>query len=288
MPDVLWSIFQQNRHLLHDLPALGAAVIQQWVKVKFGASVLIMVIPHTFGARLNFNSHLHILVSAGGLKDFRDGWTDRFYFDRKKLMHMWRFAVFTFLREAVRTGVLTSHLHPGNLRAVLAREYRWWSTHVDYFQSKEHFLRYAGRYARRLPIAQHRFEEITETTVRFSVKDKRLRMRVSAEYSPADFVALLAEHVPDRYRHAIRYFGLLSPRSKGRTATAIFLLLGQQRRPRPRRLGWAYSVRRDFGVDPLIDSSGQQMRWVGRVRPQGKHSQHRRYLTITTALDGRP
>ncbi len=37
MPDVLWSIFQQNRHLLHDLPALGAAVIQQWVKIKFGA-----------------------------------------------------------------------------------------------------------------------------------------------------------------------------------------------------------------------------------------------------------
>ena len=73
-------------------------------------------------------------------------------------------------------------------------------------------------------------------------------MRVSAEYSPADFVALLAEHVPDRYRHAVRYFGLLAPRSKARTTTAIFLLLGQRRRPRPRRLGWAYSVRRDFGV----------------------------------------
>ena len=46
-------------------------------------------------------------------------------------------------------------------------------------------------------------------------------MRVSAEYSPADFVALLGEHVPDRYRHAVRYFGLLAPRSKRRTATAI-------------------------------------------------------------------
>ena len=37
MPDVLWSIFQQNRHLLHDLPALGTVVIQQWVRGKFGA-----------------------------------------------------------------------------------------------------------------------------------------------------------------------------------------------------------------------------------------------------------
>ena len=267
MPDVLWSIFQQNRHLLNDLPALGAAVIQQWVEVKFGARVLIMVIPHTFGARLNFNSHLHILVSAGGLNCAAGSWTVRLYFDRKKLMHMWRFAVISFLREALKAGVLTSNLRPANLKAVLAREYRWWSTHVDYFQSKEHFLRYAGRYARRPPIAQHRFEEITDATVRFSLKDKRLKRRVSRECSPAEFVSLLAEHVPDRYRHAVRYFGLLAPRSRRRAATAIFLFLGQQRRPRPRRLGWAFSLRRDFGLDPLIDSHGQPMHWVNRLSP---------------------
>jgi hypothetical protein len=98
-----------------------------------------MVIPHTFGARLNFNCHLHILVSAGGLAGSGGPWTPRLYFDRKKLMHMWRFAVITFLREALKVGVLKSNLHPANLTAVLAREDRWWSTHVDYFQSKEHF-----------------------------------------------------------------------------------------------------------------------------------------------------
>jgi hypothetical protein len=189
------------------------------------------------------------------------------YFDRKKLMHMWRFAVITFLREALKAGVLKSNPYPGTLKAVLAREYRWWSTHVDYFQSKEHFLRYAGRYARRPPIAQHRFEEITAATVRFSLKDKRLKMRVSMECTPGAFVGLLAEHVPDRYRHAVRYFGLLAPRSRGRAATAIFLLLGQQRRPRPRRLSWAYSIRKDFGYDPLLDSRGQPMRWAARLSP---------------------
>ena len=174
----------------------------------------------------------------------------------------------TFLREALKAGVLKSNLEPGDLEAVLAREYRWWSTHIDDFQSKEHFLRYAGRYARRPPIAQHRFEEITDGTVRFSVKDKRLKIRVSTEHSPADFVALLAEHVPDRYRHAVRYFGLLAPRSKRKTAKIILLLLCQRERSRPRRLGWAYSIRRNFGNDPLIDSHGQPMRWVGRLSPK--------------------
>jgi hypothetical protein len=268
MPDTLWSIFQQNRHLLHDLPALGAAVIQQWMRIKFDTSVLIMVIPHTFGARLNFNSHLHILASAGGIDRSGGCWTDRVYLDRKKLMPMWRFAVITFLRDALKAGVVESALAPVDLRAVLAREYRWWSIHVAYFQSKEHFLRYAGRYARRPPIAQHRLEEITDAAVRFSVKDKKLKKRVSVNCSPAEFVALLAEHVPDRYRHAVRYFGLLTPRSKCRTARAVFKLLGQERRPRPRRLGWAYSVRRDFAIDPLVDTQGQRMRWVGRLNAQ--------------------
>src|SRR5438309_1909058 len=55
MPDVLWPIFLDNRHLLHDLPALGAEVIQQWVKAKYGVRVLIMVVQHTFGRRLTFH-----------------------------------------------------------------------------------------------------------------------------------------------------------------------------------------------------------------------------------------
>lgn len=77
--------------------------------------------------------------------------------------------------------------------------------------------------------------------------------------------ATLAEHVPDRYRHAIRYFGLLAPRSKGRTSAALFALLGQKKRPRPPWLSWANSLRKHFGVDPLVDSNGLSMHWVGRL-----------------------
>jgi hypothetical protein len=151
----------------------------------------------------------------------------------------------------------------------LTKQYeRWWSIDVDIFESKEHFLRYAARYVRRPPIAQHRFVKITNREVRFWTKDKILKRRVNISYTPEEFVAILAEHVPDRYRHAIRYFGLLAPRSKARTSAAVFALLGQQKRSRPRRLGWAFSRRRDFGVDPLIDRRGQAMHWIGRLSPR--------------------
>ena len=85
MPDVLWPIFQQNRQLLHDLPALAAAVIQQWVKTRYGARVLILAVPHTFGRHLNFNAHLHITVSAGGLKESEGRWIASLNFDSMRL-----------------------------------------------------------------------------------------------------------------------------------------------------------------------------------------------------------
>ena len=77
---------------------------------------------------------------------------------------------------------------------------------------------------------------------------------------------LLAQHAPDHYRHAIRYFGYLAPRAKGQVYAALFLLLGQTRRPRPERLSWRNSLLKYFGVDPLIDSLGQPMHWIRREK----------------------
>jgi len=89
MPDVLWPTLQQNRHLLHDLAALGAGVIEQWVTAKYGVRVLIMVVQHTFGRSLNFNPHLHILVSAGGLQESEGRWIAPLRFEKEALMRMW-------------------------------------------------------------------------------------------------------------------------------------------------------------------------------------------------------
>ncbi len=184
-------------------------------------------------------------------------------------MRMWRFAVIAYLTAALEAKVLTSDLSPQKLRTRLKKQYeRWWSIDIDHSASKEHFLRYTGRDVRRPPIAQYRFVKITDREVRFWTKDKIQKRRVNISFTPEEFVATLAEHVPDRYRHAIRYFGLLAPGSKARTSAAVFALLGQQKRSRPRRLSWAFSLRRDFGVDPLIDRRGQPMRWVGRLKPR--------------------
>src|SRR5437660_1180743 len=61
-----------------------------------------------------------------------------------------------------------------DLKMVLKTQYeRWWNIYIDHFKSKWHFLRYAGRYIRRPPIAQHRFVKITDREVQFWRKDLR-------------------------------------------------------------------------------------------------------------------
>jgi hypothetical protein len=243
-------------------------VIQQWAKDRYGVRLIIVVVPHTFARDLNFNCRLHILVSAGGLEESQNRWIPSLYYPRDILMQKWRDALVSYLAEALAANVLESELDPDSLEELLkAQGRRWWNIRMQGSQTKEHFLRYAGRYVRHPPIAQHRITKVTDREVEFWKKDLKLKRRVKMRYSVEEFVAVLADHVPDRYRHAIRYFGLWAPGSKARTSAKLFVLLRQRQRPRPRRLGWRYSLQRHFGMDPLIDKNGQLMQWVRRLKP---------------------
>jgi hypothetical protein len=182
-------------------------------------------------------------------------------------MKAWRNGILNLLRTALRAGQLRTKMTNDQVMGMLVQEERWWSVKIQSFRSTQHFLKYAGRYLRRPPIAQCRIIDVTSDSVTFWTKDKRLECRVPVTYSLAEFVDLWAQHILDRYQHAVRYFGLLAPRALGSTSAAIFAILGQERKPRPKRIPWAVSIRRDFGWDPLLDSKGNRMKFVRRLRP---------------------
>ena len=92
--------FQKNRHLLHDLPTIGGEAVLQWMKDKFGVRPLILVVQHTFGRHLNFNAHLHMLVSAGGLSESESRWIGGLALNPVGFMKLWRHGVITYLRRA--------------------------------------------------------------------------------------------------------------------------------------------------------------------------------------------
>jgi Putative transposase/Transposase zinc-binding domain len=269
MPDVLWPLFGDNPHLTAALSPLAANIIQSRVFIRSGLRVGVMAILHTFNGKLAFNSHVHTMVTAGGLYSLSDSWVPTVYYERDELLESWRKAIIKLLRTALRVGQLISALTVNEIETILnEQEKRWWSINIQSFKSKDHFLRYAGRYVRRPPIAQKRVTHVGEGIIRFWYKDKKLRRKEYVQCSPEEFIERWSQHIPERYRHAVRNFGLFAPRAMPQTLGAVFAILGQERRTRPKPRRWAESIKRNFGRDPLRDSKGKGMTWVRRIAPR--------------------
>lgn len=240
----------------------------QWAKARYGVRLLVVVVQQTFGGLLNFVPHLHIMVSAGGLNSGTNRWISRIEFDKVELMRAWRFALIALLAEARKRNVLTSNLSSEELLSMFAMQHqRPWQIFINRRGSKAYLLKHDGRYVRRPPVPQHRLTRIGSDQVEYLAKDTKNKQFVLKRYTNEEFIDLLVQHVPERGGHAMRYFGLLSPRSKAQLWAAIFVLLRQRRKQRPPRLRWRWLRLQTFGSDPLQDSRGEPMHWIGRRAP---------------------
>jgi Putative transposase len=165
---------------------------------------------------------------------------------------MWRYAVITHLRAALKANVLKSDLDIQETQVILSKAYERyprWIIFIDKVASKSHFLRYAARYVRRPPIASWRLLKVMSREVEFVAKDTKAKRLIRARCQLSDFVRLLASHVPDKSKKTVRYFGLWAPRAKGQSFDALLSLLGETRRaPPPWLLGGNVQIypRRDL------------------------------------------
>ena len=274
MPDLLWSLFRDNRFLVPALSSFAANAIETLAAARHGLQVGIATFPQTFNGRLEFNPHVHTVVMAGGLHASSASWKSRLYYDGDRLMRLWRDAVIRLLRAALRAGRLRTEITVDQMEDVLIHLERcWWSVKIQSAKSKDHFLQYDGRYLRRPPIAQRRITNIDERSVTFRTYDKKLRLWVEVQCSLEEFVDRWAQHISEHYQHKVRYFGLFASRALGQISAALFAILGQKPRPRPGHLAWADSIKQDFDRNPLLDRKGRRMIWVRRIGPQAQANQ---------------
>jgi Putative transposase len=109
---------------------------------------------------------------------------------------------------------------------------------------------------------------ITARTVTFWYKDKKLNRKVEVQCSKEEFVERWAQHIVEHYEHSVRSFGLFAPQAINQTTDAIFAVFGQQRRARPKPLSWDWLIKHTFKKDPLLDRTGNRMKWVRRLSPK--------------------
>jgi hypothetical protein len=268
MPDTLWPLFASNPRLCRKLAEIAARVIVSYARARKGVEVGVMPILHTFNGKLEFNSHVHALVTARDLQNHASQDGSNIFFDRNQLMRSWKRLVVALLRAALESGSLDSGTDDAEVeRVVQQEEVRYWRVHVQGFDGKEHFLRYVGRYVKRPPIAERRIVAVANGLVRFWYKDKRLGRRETVVRTLEQFIDLWAQHVQKRYSHSARYFGSFGPRRWSQVVAAAFALMGEKQRPRPKRRRWAFGVERLSGQNPLIDHKGTRMTFVRHLAP---------------------
>ena len=133
---------------------------------------------------------------------------------------------------------------------------RWWTAWVGTKMSKSRFLGYGGRYIRRLPLSQRRILKISSDEVVYEYKDTRKKRIAVARCKPEELVDLLLLHVHRRYRHSMRYFGLMAP-----NVGADFKIETLSLRPSNRHCrGWNGKPRWST-ASKRIRSCRKQVRW---------------------------
>jgi hypothetical protein len=262
MPAQLWPLFAANPRLCKKIAEIAGRVILSYGRVHRGIELGVLPVLQTFNGKLDFNPHVHALVTASDLRLSRFGKTS-FFLDAKKLGRSWQKLVVTLLHEALVKD------KSGSVQKVIdgAACSFWMPADVRRLFGKKHFLFYAGRYVRRPPIASRRIIRVANGRVHFWYKDKRSKTTKSLVYTLEEFTDRWSQQLPQRYQHSVRYFGLFAPRIWGLIAGTVFAVLGEKPRRRPNRLPWAAAIEKQYGRNPLLDEKGELMRFIRHLPP---------------------
>jgi hypothetical protein len=94
----LRTVFLLHRHLLKPLMDEAAKLIKSFFQKKIKATPGIISGLHTFGSQINFNPHVHMIVSMGGIT--RKGeWKSYDYIPFKMLRKQWQTVVLKLIRK---------------------------------------------------------------------------------------------------------------------------------------------------------------------------------------------
>jgi hypothetical protein len=202
----------------------------------------IIAVIHTFGAKLNRNPHVHLLVThwAYSIKD------NVFIKDR--------YIPYKGIKKS-RTVMLIKNLKERCKRNLswdkLKEEIKFLNTFYDYhsqttwkkttrhvYFSKhrswfETIIWYIGRYVKRPVIAQSRILDYDGKNITFCYVDKTekdfFKKIKNIQCSDIEFLEFLVQHIPNKYFHMVYYYGIFANRTKSKYINHINTLYPTRR-----------------------------------------------------------
>ncbi|MCA9375289.1 transposase [Candidatus Dojkabacteria bacterium] len=200
---------------------------------------------HTAGDSLNFNPHIHGLVTNGVL-----GENSIFYplpdFKSSKFTEYFAHRLLTLMKRAElvpdsRIELIESWQHSGFSV--------WAGEPIDY--SEQESILFISRYIDKGPVANSKIS-IDGDIITYETKDGKTH-----EFYPLEFLARITPHIPNKWESTTRYYGLYSHRKRGkekRVNESLGIRIEELPLEAQRQVSksWAALIKKVYEVDPLI------------------------------------
>ncbi len=207
VPQCLHLWFYRNPTLLSPFMRAGHACLLDIFATytKHALDIGVVMVLQTAGRAGNYNPHLHILVTAGGI-DPEGTWHQVNYIPYSLLHRKWQYHLLTMLREQISDPAIEKDI-----------DYCWntyrkgFVAHIqkgDVPPGGKGLAQYLAKYVVSPPISVRRIERYDGTAVRYWYRDHRTE-KIQHETLPVSrFIGRMVQHILPNGFQRIRYYGL--------------------------------------------------------------------------------
>lgn len=257
IPKMLRIFFKFKRRLLGELCRAALRALNRYFEVAAGEPLIpgVIAVIQTFGDRINFHPHLHLLVTAGGL-DVAGVFCEIARFDDARLSDL-------FAREVLAMLVGKDLLSPEWAERLLSWRHSGFNVHSLVRTGTKAEAERVGKYMIR-PLVS--LERLTILEPEGKVGYRWGRENVELETMDyLEFIARVTSHIPDKGQVMVRYYGLYSNAYRGKSRKSgdpTLRLIREKLRTVPSK-SWAEMIRKVYEVDPMrCPKCGNRMKIV--------------------------
>jgi predicted Zn-ribbon and HTH transcriptional regulator len=227
LPHLLNGVILAHKKILFSLLFKAVSeTLLEFGRTRFGGTVGIIAVLHTWDQTLNDHFHLHCLIPSGALSLDQSRWIaarPNFLFPVKALSVVFRGKFLDLLTQAGENG----RIETPSERIKALRKKNWIVYAKKPFGSPHTVLDYLGRYTHRVALSNERILSVQNGQVTFTYRDRKDKDRLkSMTLDAQEFIHRFLLHVlPDGFMR-IRHFGFLANRAKKHALPQCRKLLG--------------------------------------------------------------
>ncbi len=252
IPESLRIYFYRQSEKLSQFIQAGLEMLKELVRdvTKKKIECGYIVVLQTAGRSSQYNPHLHIMMTEGGL-DSNGQWQSINYIPFDLLHKKWRYHLFEMMKREFGSKIkpLIDDLYLQYPRGIVAH------IKMENVPKKERLAQYLMKYVGSPPIALSRIVEYDGSRVKYWYKDHQTGKRELADVDVLTFIGRMVQHILPKGFKAVRYYGLHATCKVKKVAEKlkeIFKSVGEKVAGLFKKKTYRERIEEMTGEDPLI------------------------------------